>query len=279
MIVCIGIKFVKISAPVPADMVPILAKTKEPVKSGMTESVSTTTVSTKAPTSKNPEPLTLEDLGRRSRSGLKPKIAMQIQEIPAFGRFAQKPPAVAIPATADVPVPQVGNAPGMMPTVSQTPSEAGSATAGKLRPTASTFVFKPNPKAPTFLPVSVVCLELSSKAKVRLTIILLLRLDRRKERYPGVQSRPCHDLLRQSRYVTLQGRQIASDVCSPIADPAESRSLNTGETCRPNDSTCDQSRHIYWRNETASRASTSTGISSRNESILHECVYQEESRC
>jgi len=89
----------------------------------------------------------------------KPKVKMVIPEIPPFHRLAKpKPDAISIEKTADIAVPQVkaDEGAGSVAGKSTDASAAASpATANaKLNPGASTFVFKPNPKAADFKPVS-----------------------------------------------------------------------------------------------------------------------------
>jgi hypothetical protein len=89
----------------------------------------------------------------------KPKIKMVIPEIPPFHRAAQpKPEAIAIEPTADVTVPQVkvdeGNASVGDKSADASAAASPAGTIPKLNPGASTFVFKPNPKAVDFKPVS-----------------------------------------------------------------------------------------------------------------------------
>lgn len=74
------------------------------------------------------------------------KIAMKIQEIPAFGgaKKAPKPPVIPVEGSATQNIPQ--------PVTSPTPS-AASIAAAKLNPKASSFVFKPS--AASFTPKTV----------------------------------------------------------------------------------------------------------------------------
>jgi hypothetical protein len=87
---------------------------------------------------------------------------MVISEIPPFqrgGTVKPKPESIQIEPTADIPVPQVKIDDGVPSAVGKSTDEVSSTaspalSSAKLNPGASTFVFKPNPKAADFKPVS-----------------------------------------------------------------------------------------------------------------------------
>ena len=80
------------------------------------------------------------------------KIPMKIPEIPPWKPKAAgttpQPPTIAVPESARHDIPQAAS-----PTPSGT-SQASQNLAAKLNPKASSFVFKPNPTAAAFKPVS-----------------------------------------------------------------------------------------------------------------------------
>lgn len=80
------------------------------------------------------------------------KIAMKISEIPPWKPKATtttpQPPTIAVNESAMRDIPQAAS-----PTPSGT-SQASQSLAAKLNPNASSFVFKPNPSAAAFKPVS-----------------------------------------------------------------------------------------------------------------------------
>jgi hypothetical protein len=92
----------------------------------------------------------------------KPKVKMVIPEIPPFQRAGKaKPSPIPIEPTADLSVPVVkaedavvAPAPGAVKEEAASSVASPAAGVAKLNPGASTFVFKPNPKASNFTPVS-----------------------------------------------------------------------------------------------------------------------------
>ncbi len=164
----------QVSTPVPADLVPLLSRNPaQRAEAGLaTPSQPVVAVGPKS----NPEPMNTEETLDLVKSVAKPKVAMQIQVIPPFGTKTAKPPAISIPDSASQAVPLSWTEPGQkkepelkvapspppaIPSPSAPVSSApvpsaasGSAAVAHLNPSASSFVFKPNPKASSFTPVS-----------------------------------------------------------------------------------------------------------------------------
>lgn len=83
----------------------------------------------------------------QSKASPPKKVPMKVQEIPPFNALKRKPPALPVPETASQNIPLA---------TSPSPSDASNSTAAakaNLNPNASSFVFKPNPRAAAFKPV------------------------------------------------------------------------------------------------------------------------------
>lgn len=140
----------KVPLPMPKDILPILAKDEAKQKEIEAKAQDLAKVAveakkapegTKPPSSSKYAP----EQAAKSRPPASKKIAMSIREIPPFNPAAQKPSALPIPETAGQNIPQA---------TSPTPSNTSQIDA-KLNPNANSFVFKPNPSAVAFKPVSI----------------------------------------------------------------------------------------------------------------------------
>ena len=135
---------IQVPLPMPKDILPLLSKDEERQKSieakaaSNLESVKARKASADA------------SQGAKSPSGPgSRKISMHIPDIPPFKpKQALVPPKVSLPESAAKDIPQA-----VSPAPSGT-SQASGTVQAKLNPNASAFVFKPNPSAAAFKPVS-----------------------------------------------------------------------------------------------------------------------------
>ena len=138
--------FVQVPLPMPKDILPLLAKDEEKQRSiealaaSNLESVKARKVSVDAQSgAKSPPP-----------SSTSRKISMHVAEIPPFkARQPPAPPKVELPESANRDIPLA-----ISPTPSANSHASGTNLAAKLNPNANAFVFKPNPSAVAFKPVS-----------------------------------------------------------------------------------------------------------------------------
>lgn len=133
----------------PKDILPILAKDEEKQKAieqkaanALESSKARKAEATKSHATDIPKIETPKASGGKM-------MFMKIPEIPPFNPTKRKPEAIEVPATASQNIPLAGS-----PTPSAASQASGSQTAAKLNPTANVFVFKPNPSATAFQPVS-----------------------------------------------------------------------------------------------------------------------------
>lgn len=121
--------------PIPTDMLNLLSKDEEKQKAIAAKAAQAVEDAKRKP----------ETVAKSAPPAASRKISMKIPEIPPFKPKVTPPaPTIAVPesATKDIPL-----------ATSPTPSTTSIASAAKLNPKASTFVFKPNPTAAAFTPV------------------------------------------------------------------------------------------------------------------------------
>jgi len=126
----------------PKDILPLLSKDEEKQKA----------IEAKAAVAAEDAKRRASEAAVKSPTPNAKKIAMKIPEIPPWKPKATPPtpqaPSIVVPESATRDIPQA-----VSPTPSGT-SQASQSLAAKLNPKASSFVFKPNPSAAAFKPVS-----------------------------------------------------------------------------------------------------------------------------
>ena len=135
--------------PMPKDILPILAKDEEKQKAIEQKAADAhESTKTRKADDKNPSAIDAPKNDSAKLVGGR-KMFMKIPEIPPFNPTKRKPEALPVPPSASQNIPLAAS-----PTPSAASQASGSQAAAKLNPNANSFVFKPNPAAGAFNPVS-----------------------------------------------------------------------------------------------------------------------------